>query len=99
MKVGLLRRGPASPACCLRQCVSSSESYSRIHVIKSKWFVLIEDDIACKDMPSSVQRNESRYKIWVVLRVDFAHRTKEAFVRWPSICAGNSFYSPGAVLA
>ncbi|CAN0414741.1 unnamed protein product, partial [Rangifer tarandus platyrhynchus] len=66
-----------SPASCLRQCMSQSESYSRIHVLRSKWLVLIEEDIAWKDMPNSVPRNESRYKI---LSVDFVHRTKEAFV-------------------
>ena len=96
MKSGLLRRQPVSPASCLRQCMSQSESYSRIHVIRSKWLVLIEEDIAWKDMPNSVQRHESRYKI---LGIDFVHRTKEAFVRWQSICEGNSFCSVGALLA
>ena len=58
--------------------------------------VLIEEDIAWKDMPNSVPRSESRYKI---LSIDFVHRTKEAFVRWQNICEGNSFCSPGALLA
>lgn len=76
--------------------MSQSESYSRIHVIRSKWLVLIEEDIAWKDMPNSVQRHEARYKI---LGIDFVHRTKEAFVRWQSIREGTSFCSPGALLA
>lgn len=53
-----------------------------------KWFFLTKEDTAYKDMPTKVQRNESRYKIWAVLRVGFVldyHQTN----------VGGLFFLPG----
>lgn len=99
MKVGLLRKGPISPACCLRQCCPSQSPTQEFMSSEVSSLFLLKKTLLAKACQAVSKEMNQGIKSGRSLRAGFAHKTKEAFVRWQSICKGNSLCSPRAILA